>query len=73
MSMIRFWEAFTHPLMLATRPKLLVEIGADFFLHTNKLLDFCRANEGLLLIIDPAPKLELSAIPKKYHGCFEFE
>lgn len=72
MSMIRFWNSFTKSILEAIKPKLLVEIGADYFLHTQKLLEYCRSNHARLVIIDPEPKAKLESLTVEYSELFEF-
>ncbi len=57
--MRRFWKTVTEPLLEATSPKVLVEIGSDGGLQTRELLGYCRQNAATLHVIDPLPKYDV--------------
>lgn len=53
--MLRFWNLFIEPLLLACKPAHIVEIGAQAGGNTRNILQFCAAHGGHATIIDPLP------------------
>lgn len=59
--MQRFWEPVIKPLLAATRPRVIVEVGADRGGNTHRLVDWCRAHGAQLHVIDPCPHFDVEA------------
>lgn len=51
--MHRFWKLFTGPIVEMTKPKRIMEIGAEFGWNTANILDYCRRTGAHADIIDP--------------------
>lgn len=64
--MYRFWTRFIGPLVETVKPRLILEVGADFGWNTRHLLAYCRASGCRLDIVDPAPRAELAEVLAPY-------
>lgn len=58
MKMNRFWDEVIGPLARAAQPKIIVEVGSDYGVGTEKLLHLCKESGALLHVIDPVPKYD---------------
>ncbi len=65
--MHRFWEKVIKPIIIAARPKIIVEIGSLTGLNTFKLLDYCKHCNAECIIVEPVPKYNDSLL-KAYYG-----
>jgi len=70
--MKRLWETVIEPMLEATHPKNIVEIGSDEGLNTRNLLQFCERTDAVLHVIDPAPKYDVSEWRERYGERFVF-
>ena len=53
--MHRFWKSLTLPLLKASKPRTVVEIGAGQGYNTKLLWSFCKEHSSVLHIIEPVP------------------
>lgn len=51
--MRRFWNTHIEPILMATRPARIMEIGADEGWNTGQILNYCRDNGAFADVIDP--------------------
>lgn len=70
--MHRFWETVIEPVLKATGPKTIVEIGSDSGRNTTNLLEFCRRSGAQLHVIDPLPKYSVSEWRERYGELLTF-
>src|SRR5688500_18188635 len=70
--MKRLWDTMIEPILEATRPKSIVEIGSDEGLNTRNLLQFCERTDAVEHVIDPAPKYDISEWRERYGERFVF-
>lgn len=56
--MHRLWRQAVEPLLDASRPRLVVEIGSDDGRNTTNLIEWCRHHGARLEVIDPLPKYD---------------
>lgn len=70
--MKRLWDAVIEPVLGATRPKNIVEIGSFEGENTRNLLAFCEKNNAVLHVVDPAPKYDVSELRERYGERFVF-
>lgn len=56
--MNRFWTEVIEPLARAAQPKIMVEVGSDYGVGTEKLLGLCKSTGALLHVVDPVPKYD---------------
>jgi hypothetical protein len=54
--MRRFWSHVIEPIIDATKPRVIVEIGADRGRNTARILEYCRRAGAVAHVIDPDPK-----------------
>ena len=59
--MRRVWDSIVQPLLEAAAAEVVVEIGADEGGNTHNLVDWCRAHDAALHVIDPVPAFEPTA------------
>lgn len=64
--MKRFWKEVIGPVIEATAPKHITEIGADTGVNTRNLLDYCIENGCRLTSIDPKPSYDMPAFHSLY-------
>jgi Methyltransferase domain len=70
--MKRFWDTVIEPILEATRPKSMLEIGSDKGINTRNLLAFCERTDAVLHVVDPVPKYDVSAWQEQYGERFVF-
>lgn len=70
--MNRFSETVILPLLKIKQPGVIIEIGSESGLCTEKLLRFCRAHGAVLHAIDPAPKFDARAWETEFAPSFIF-
>jgi hypothetical protein len=58
----RFWSKVIRPILGASQPDVVLEIGAKGGVHTRTLATFCRSHAATLHVIDPAPRFEPSEL-----------
>lgn len=58
--MYRFFEAITRPLLEATKPGVVIEVGSDYGHQTELVADWCAAHGAVLHCVDPLPKYEVA-------------
>ncbi|WP_296790763.1 class I SAM-dependent methyltransferase, partial [uncultured Methanobrevibacter sp.] len=69
--MNRFWEIIINPIFNKIKPKVIVEVGSDVGLNTEKILNYCEhENNAKLISIDPSPSYDIGAIKEKYGSKF---
>lgn len=68
--MLAFWDKIILPLLQSFGVKRIVEIGAEHGLNTSNLLQYCRAVNGELFVIDPAPRFDIQEYKRRYHKEF---
>lgn len=61
-----FWDEIIYPLILALKPKVIVEVGAEYGVNSEKILAYCNEYKAVLHIIDPAPLFDVKKWNKKY-------
>ncbi|MBT2686888.1 class I SAM-dependent methyltransferase [Bacillus sp. ISL-47] len=66
--MWRFWEAVIKLILIKTNSKKIIEIGAYKGENTIKLLEYCKAICGTLVVVDPEPHEELKRLNKEFKG-----
>lgn len=66
--MIRLWGKVIRPLVAAADAKTILEIGAEFGLSTNVLLNYVRQVGGHLHSIDPLPGFDADKLQEENRG-----
>ncbi|MCM3000150.1 class I SAM-dependent methyltransferase [Paenibacillus cellulositrophicus] len=69
--MHRFWEKVIKPLIIATRPRTIVEIGSLRGQVTYKLLDYCKHVGARCIAIDPVPQMDTELVAEYYGSSFQ--
>lgn len=69
--MNRFWEEIIKPLLSAANSSIVVEIGAEYGINTEKILKYCHAKKGVLHVIDPIPQFNINAYKEEYGAVFQ--
>jgi hypothetical protein len=57
--MNRFWDSILLPILQATEPRCIVEVGVDTGLLTEKLLGYCAESGAVVHSIDPHPQIDV--------------
>jgi hypothetical protein len=70
--MNRYWNHIVGPLLRATEPKTVCEIGAQAGVQTKRLLDLCAEIDAISHVIDPAPTFDVDAWSQRYGARFRF-
>ncbi len=70
--MHRFFKPAIRPLLEATKPSLVVEIGSDWGHGTELLATWCHANGAALHIVDPLPKYDVDEWAQRWPGSVTF-
>lgn len=70
--MVRAWKHIIRPLADAAGVRSVLEIGSEFGLSTNVLLNYVREIDGHLHAIDPHPGFDVSEFEKKHEGYLTF-
>lgn len=65
-----FWEKIILPLLHLFAVKRIVEVGAENGGNTGHLLPYCRAVNGELFVIDPAPRFDIHEYKRQFHKEF---
>ncbi|WP_019421440.1 class I SAM-dependent methyltransferase [Paenibacillus sp. OSY-SE] len=68
--MLAFWEKIILPLLQMYGVKKIVEIGAENGWNTSHLLQYCRAVNGELFVIDPSPRFDVQEYKRLFHKEF---
>ncbi|MGG0814447.1 class I SAM-dependent methyltransferase [Paenibacillus alvei] len=68
--MLAFWEKIILPLLQLYGVKKIVEVGAENGWNTAHLLQYCRAANGELFVIDPAPRFDVQEYKRLFHKEF---
>lgn len=66
MTMFFFWPEVIEPLLRASRPKAVIEIGAEYGDMTTHLLEFGRAQEAVVHVVDPVPAFDSALYRERY-------
>jgi len=66
----RFWDRVTKPIFMESKPKKIVEIGAGMGMNTQKILEYCKAMDAHLTVIDPAPQFDEMRWKEEYENHF---
>ena len=59
------------PIVLATRPKTIVEIGASSGKNTFNILAYCKACDAKAIIVDPQPQIDLQDLQKQFGEIYQ--
>lgn len=70
--MHRFWENIINPCFEQADIKNIVEIGCDLGLNTINLVKYCKKHNGMLSIVDPAPRIDVEKEFEEYADCFRY-
>ncbi|MFC5530949.1 class I SAM-dependent methyltransferase [Cohnella yongneupensis] len=65
--MHRYWDKVIKPILIASRPRTIVEIGSMSGLNTFKLLDYCKYCNANCFIIEQTPLYNVELL-KAYYG-----
>jgi Methyltransferase domain len=65
-----FWEIITEPVLMAIKPRSIVEIGSEEGISTRKLLTYCERHGAVLHAIDPEPRFDVAAWQRQYGNRF---
>ena len=68
----RLWKNVVEPVLEATRPAVILEIGASDGRNTEHLLEYCRENGGVCHTIDPVPGFDVAEWQARYGDVFVF-
>ncbi len=68
--MVHFWETVIEPALMVTRPRCIVEIGAEGGNNTRNLLAYCESSGAILHAIDPQPRFDVAAWQQRYGSRF---
>lgn len=66
--MHRFWETVTYPLLLASEPDAILEIGAEYADNSQHILGFCKNHNAMLYVIDPVPAFDVEKFERDSAG-----
>ena len=55
-----------EPILQASQPKVIVEIGSSQGVNTENLLEYCRRHDARLHVIEPAPLYDVEAFGLEY-------
>lgn len=64
--MHRFWEHVIKHVLIAVRPKTIVEIGSLTGVTTFKLLQYCKHLGGRCIVVDPNPQYDVALLREHY-------
>lgn len=70
--MHQFWESVIKPIIIATQPKIIVEIGSFTGLNTFRILEYCKLCHAECIIIDPKPQYDTHQVRTEYKGQVKF-
>jgi hypothetical protein len=70
--MKRFWDTVIGPVLRATGPKSIVEVGSDKGENTANILGFCEETDAVLHVVDPVPKYDVAEWEERYGRRFVF-
>jgi hypothetical protein len=56
--MNRFWTEIIEPLIDSVKPRVIVEVGSDTGVNTERLLRFAARADAVVHVIDPLPKYD---------------
>ena len=70
--MKRFWNTVVEPILEASQPKIILEIGSSQGVNTENLLEYCRKHDARLHVIEPAPLYDVDALRLEYGERFIF-
>ena len=54
----RFWSKVIRPILQASEPGVVVEVGAGAGANSRPLAEFCRGRDCTLHVVDPAPAFD---------------
>ncbi len=66
MNLNRFWEKVIKPIILSTKPKIIVEIGSLAGESTFKLLDYGKYCGAQTIIVEPMPLFDVQTLQQNY-------
>lgn len=69
--MHRFWEKAIKPIIIAAKPRTIVEIGSQRGQITYKLLDYCHHNKASCVVVDPEPQFDTELLKEHYGDAFQ--
>ena len=70
--MNRFWDSILLPILQASRPTCLVEIGVDTGLLTEKLIGYAAESGAVVHAIDPHPQIDVASWREQHYQLFVF-
>lgn len=65
-NVFRFWSSVVEPLLTATSPAVIVEVGAQGGRNTHQLVEFARLQHSVVHVIDPAPEFDVTDLSRRY-------
>lgn len=68
--MHRFWDKVIKAIFMETKPKEIIEIGAGMGMNTQKILEYCKAMDARLTVIDPAPQFDETRWKEEFENQF---
>src|SRR5687768_4101512 len=68
----RLWRSVVEPVLEATRPAVILEIGASDGRNTEHLLEYCRQKGGVCHTVDPVPGFDVAEWQARYGDVFVF-
>jgi hypothetical protein len=66
MDLNRFWEKVINPIIVSTRPEIIVEIGSLSGESTFKLLDYSKYCGAQTIIVEPLPLFDVQTLQQNY-------
>ncbi len=64
--MNRFFDSSIRPLLEATQPRVIVEVGCEDGLHTTRLLAYALQHDAHLHVVDPRPSFLVEPLRRDY-------
>lgn len=65
-----FWEKIIKYILINSKSRSILEIGAEKGEHSLKIVEYCKAVNGKLIIVDPYPLLDFEYLNSKYKGYY---
>lgn len=70
--MNKFWDTVIEPILEATQPESIVEIGSARGINTRNLLGFCKNTGARVHAVDPLPLFDVAELQEQYGERFVF-
>lgn len=68
----RLWRTVVEPVLEATRPAVILEIGASDGRNTAHVLEYCQQHGGICHTVDPLPGFDVFEWQGRYGDVFVF-